>query len=184
MDGTLVTTTLDFAQIRRNMGLTPDQGILEAISEMPQAQQERATQYLLSQELESAKQAQLLPGAADIVSKTQANGLRCALLTRNTRRAADIVLRKFESLKFDLVRCREDGVIKPEPDGIFQACGTLGIDPTKTICVGDFEYDIDAANSAGAVSVLLTTSPDWQNFAHKADYIINSMDQLAQIANI
>ncbi len=183
MDGTLIEPLLDFAKIRRELGIDPSRGILEAIDDMPETEASLARERLLGWEIASARLARLLPGAAQAVRAVSRAGLKTALLTRNTLEAMRIVLERFAELRFDLTFSRESGPIKPQPDGIIRACARLGIDPRKTACVGDFHYDITAANAAGAVSVLLAAHerPGW---ADQANFVIESLDELSPLLGI
>ena len=184
MDGTLITPLLDFAAIRADIGIVSESGILEAIAAMPPDAQAAANEKLLGHELSAARNAELIPGAVEIVTACRAAGLKTALLTRNTRHAARIVMERFPAFEFDLIRCREDGIIKPQPDGVQHCCEFLKIAPAGTACIGDFHYDIIAANAAGAVSILLTTCPDWRDFAREADYVIDRLDELKGILQL
>lgn len=181
MDGTLIHSALDFAAIRADLGIDASLGIIESIEKMDAHPRAEAEGKLLKHELAGATRATLMEGAIEVLDTCRAMDLKLALLTRNTRQAVDIVLERFESLKFDLIRCREDGIIKPEPDGVLLACGIMGVDPVRTICVGDFHYDIQAANSAGATSVLLTTNPDCMKYADEADFVIDELAELMKL---
>jgi HAD superfamily hydrolase (TIGR01509 family) len=183
MDGTLIEPLLDFAQIRADLGIASDVGILEGLDAMSPEQRRDGHERLLEHELRAARDAKLLAGAADVVAAARRAQLPTALLTRNTRQAAEIVLQRFSALQFDHVRCREDGVIKPEPDGVLACCKALGVPPQTTVCVGDFEYDMIAANAAGAVSVAFVPGerPDWTG---DADYVIASLSELNSLLGL
>lgn len=181
MDGTLISSGLDFAAIRADLGISSDLGLIEAIEQMPPPQRAEAEAKLLEYELASANRATLIPGAIEVLDTCRAMGLKLALLTRNSRQAVKIVMERFDNFRFDLIHCREDGIIKPEPDGVLMACGILGVDPTRTICVGDFHFDIQAANAADAVSVLLTTNPDCQAYADEADFVIDELEEILKL---
>ncbi|MCE5277460.1 MAG: HAD family phosphatase [Planctomycetaceae bacterium] len=177
MDGTIVEPLLDFDAIRARLDIAAEEGIIEAIAAMPAPRRQHATDWLEAQELDVARRARLMPGAAVTLARIRAAGLKTALLTRNTAAAMRTVLGRFPDLAFDLTMSREDAKIKPEPDGILLACRNLGIDPHYTICVGDFLYDLIAAKAAGAVAVLL--APDRRpDFAHRADHVIASLAEL------
>jgi HAD superfamily hydrolase (TIGR01509 family) len=184
MDGTLIEQMLDFAAIRAELGVSQRNGILEAIQQMPPAQGEQASRRLLEIELAAARKAVLLPGAAEIVQRAGRAGLKTALLTRNAQEAMEAVMELFgrHGMTFDLALSRQDGPIKPEPDGILRACRRLGVQPQRTCCVGDFLYDIVAANAAGATSVLLARR-DCQ-YADQADYVISEVGQLVEILGV
>jgi HAD superfamily hydrolase (TIGR01509 family) len=187
MDGTLVEPLLDFPAIRAELGLSEQEGVLEAIAKMPSPRRNAAEALLLEHELSAARSANLLPGAEDVLTAIRRAGLKTALLTRNTRRAVEIVLRRFPSLQFDLVFCREDGPVKPAPDGVHAACRAMGVEPARTVCVGDYRYDIMAARTAGAVSVLITTlanRPGFSDWSGLADHRIDRLDELPAILGV
>lgn len=176
MDGTLLESSIDFDGLRDVLGISLKRGIIEQIDEMSPDRRAWAHAKLLEFELCGARAAMLNDGAEELINTLLARRVPMALLTRNTRQSFDIVAARFEIMKkFDLVMCREDGLIKPEPDGIIAACKQMDITPARTLCVGDFEFDLIAARAAGAVGVLLTTHPHWRNYADKADRIIHSL---------
>ncbi len=185
MDGTLVEQMLDFQAIRAELGIPSEAGILEAIEQMPPADADSARQALLAQELAAARIASLMPDAVETVRNIRTAGMKVALLTRNARPAMEMVLEKFTAAgtEFDLTWSRENGPLKPEPDGIFRACKIFGVVPPRVCCVGDFAYDMQAANAAGAVSVLLD-GENSREFHDLADHVIASLDELKPILSI
>ena len=44
--------------------------------------------------------------------------------------------------------------IKPDPEGILQACSKLSIDPSETIYIGDHPKDLEAGISAGTKTIV------------------------------
>jgi len=191
MDGTLIEQMLDFAAIRAELGISPDDGIIEAIERMPPARAAQASRALAARELDAAGKARLMPGAREILHALARAGVKTALLTRNAKQSMELVLSRFD-LSFDLAWSRESGPIKPEPDGVLRACKQLGVSPGRTCCVGDFHYDILAANAAGAVSVLLASDANDASDAGKrpvqwhseADYVIRRLDELGDIVGL
>jgi len=183
MDGTLIEPLLDFEAIRRDLGIPANIGILEAIERMPAALARDVSARLLARELEAVRQARLLPGARETIAAVNAAGMKTALLTRNAAEPMALVLERLAPESFDLTWSREDGPIKPEPDGVLRACAELGIAPERTACVGDFHYDITAANAAGAVSILLAPGPR-PEFADEADHVIGRLDELLEVLGL
>lgn len=183
MDGTVIEPLLDFSAIRGELGMDAGDGILEAIERMPPERRAEAEAALLQRELSAARKARLMPSAEDVLERIRSGGMKTALLTRNCRGAMEIVLQRFPRLRFDLSMSREAGPIKPEPDGILRACRELDIRPQLTACVGDFRYDMVAANAAGAVSVLLAPKrrPD---FADLADVVIQDLSELPGVLGL
>lgn len=182
MDGTLTEPTLDFQAIRAELGIRPEDGILESIEAMDEARREHATRTLRAREMGAARKAVLAPGAGELLRDIRRAALKLALLTRNTRPAMQMVLDRF-GLVFDLAWSREDGPIKPEPDGVLRACRTLGIAPQRTVCVGDFHFDVIAANAAGAFSVLLDPAGG-KPFTGEARRVIASLAELPEVLGI
>ena len=183
MDGTLISQELDFAAVRAELGIARADGIIEAVEAMDGASRRRAVERLETIELAAARRATLAAGAEALVRAVRRAGLKTALLTRNCERAMRVVLARFPALRFDLAWSRLKGPIKPEPDGVLAACGELGVAPKRTACVGDFMYDVVAANAAGAVSVLLSDAPG-AGAACEADYVIADLADLLDILEI
>ena len=183
MDGTLVEPLLDFAAIRRQLAIAPQEGILEAIEHMPAPRRDEAHRTLLDMELAAARQATLMPGAVETLTAIRRAGLKTALLTRNAPEAMAVVLERFPGLAFDATVSRGDGPAKPQPDGVLKACRQLGVPAERTVCVGDFLYDLLAARAAGSVSVLLATRQR-PPYADQADYVITALNQLPDLLGI
>ena len=182
MDGTLIAQMLDFAVIREHLAIPAEHGILEAIAAMAPARRRAADEWLIETERQTAQNARLMPGALETLAEIRDANIKTALLTRNTRESMQTVIGKFD-LQFDLAWSREDGPIKPEPDSVLKACAQLGAAPEQTACVGDFEYDIQAANAAGALSILIAPHQK-PPFADTADQVITKLAQLPALLGI
>ena len=183
MDGTLVASPLDFARIRAELGVPDGQGILEALDGHDEPRRGRLHGRLLEMELDAADCAELMPHAVATLDAVRSGGLKTALLTRNAGPVMRTLLERFAGLRFDIAWAREDGPIKPEPDGVLRACRRLDVLPARTACVGDFHLDLVAANAAGAVSILLARPPlpDW---AGEADHVIRSLAALPRLLGL
>jgi len=182
MDGTLIEPLLDFPRLRSDLGVPVEIGILEALANMPPDEAEAKMKILHHREMQAADAADLHPGAVETLNAIGAAGLKTALLTRNSAEAMSLVIERFH-LQFDLAWSREDGPIKPEPDGILKACRILDIAPAATACVGDFKHDMTAANAAGAVAVLLARG-ERPAFADLANHVITELHQLPALLGI
>lgn len=181
LDGTLTEPFLDFDLIRREMGLTPeDGGLLEALSEMPEDRRVRAEAVLLAHEQTAAEHSALNDGAARVLDALGTRGIPVGILTRNTRQNAAYVARK-HNLHFDAMVCREDGPAKPDGFGVRSLCGQFGAAPGQTLVVGDFKHDLEAALNAGAIAVLLKNHAKANTFEHLADYVILHLKDVLRI---
>ena len=169
MDGTLVVQELDFEAIRREIGLPTGTPLLEALEALPAAEQSRAWDVLDRHERRAAEAAALVPGVADFLAWLDDRGVRRAVLTRNSRASAELVLTRCELSAFDPVVAREDGPYKPHPAGIWRACEVWGVAPAEVLMLGDYLYDVQAGRRAGTRTALLTHGRQWP-FAGEADF--------------
>jgi HAD superfamily hydrolase (TIGR01549 family) len=169
--------------MRAELGIPDGGGILEEIDRMTSPRREDCHRRLLEMELAAAAEARLIEGAVDVLAAVQRAGIKTALLTRNAAEVVSYVLGRFEALRFDLAWSRENGPIKPEPVGVQRACRQLGLPAEKTVCVGDFYYDIVAANAAGCVSVLFCPQ-EIPEYAAEADHVIRRLDELPALLGI
>jgi HAD superfamily hydrolase (TIGR01509 family) len=183
MDGTLIEPTLDFLWVRKELGIRPEEDILSTIAKMPSDKADRAATWLHQQELAGVGRARLMPGARRTLRLCRQAGLGIALLTRNSAQSMQIAVERIGPELFDVTLSRESGPIKPEPDGILRCCHEIGAQPQRVAAVGDFKYDVEAANAAGAVSVLLAPG-DKPAFASRADHVIDRLDQLPDLLGI
>lgn len=167
MDGTLVSSSLDFAAMRRAIDCPPDQDILDFIDALPDPEtRQQAQQAIINIELEEAQQCQILDGVAEALQLFQRWQLPLGLVTRNSREATRIKLEKTD-LSFDPIITRECAPAKPDPAALLQVADSWRIEPKNLIYVGDYLHDVNAANNAGMRSVLLTIDgePEWPHDA-------------------
>ena len=183
MDGTLVQEMLDFAAIRREIGLPAGQPILEEIVKLPEIEQRRAHEILHRHEMAAADACVLHPGAVELLHTLRMRGIKTALLTRNSAACTQRVLGQHQ-LVLDLVATRENLPHKPHPDSILNITGHLGILPRQTLMVGDYLYDLQAAASAGVESVLLCMGGRRPEFAGQATWCIESLLDLLPLVGI
>ena len=179
LDGTLVESNLDFHRMRREMGLVPGEYILEAIQAMDEAEARRCELILQRHEIEGARQATLVAGAADLLEKLERHGLPLGVVTRNSRQPARAMLaRLLGPIRFDPVLTREDGPIKPDPWAIHHICRLWNLRPSEVVIIGDFHLDIDTGRLAGARTVLYTRGRDASQMkgAEEADLVLDSLD--------
>lgn len=154
MDGTLTRPTLDFPAIRAAIGIA--EPLLENMLALPPGpQRDRAFAILDRFEEEAAEASELNDDARDVLEFLSSRQVPSALVTRNSRRSTDRVLRK-HSLSFHVVVTREDAPAKPRPEPLWLICEKLGVSPGHALMVGDFKYDIAAGRNAGTRTALLT----------------------------
>lgn len=185
-DGTITEPYLDFDRIREDIGLPPGP-ILEAIDRMADTDRERAVDILHRHEQEAAENATLRRGAAELVDSLHDAGRPLGVLTRNARRWVTIVIEK-HGLQLDTLRTREDGAIKPSPEGVLDLCRQLHADPKQSWMIGDHLYDLQSGRQAGAKTVLVAPEHErsaiHEEWAHEADFSVGCLTELAEILAI
>ena len=175
MDGTLVDSALDFAAMRREMGLPDGVPILEGLLELSQSQRVAAHKVLDRHEAEGVRKARMMPGAAELLADLRVHGLKLGLLTRNSTAVTRATMERVD-LSLDVVVTRDDGPRKPDPAGVLSICEQWQIPPAEVVMIGDFRFDIEAGRRAGARTVLFTEGRDPAEFAwaDEADLCVRS----------
>ncbi|WP_144210963.1 HAD family hydrolase [Shewanella donghaensis] len=180
LDGTLVESALDFSQIKHQLGCPAEVDLLDFIADMPtEEQQAQANDIILEHETQDAINAKALPNMHPLLKTIAQLQLPTAIVTRNSKVATATKLRQ-NDIELDLVLTRECYPAKPAPDALLAIATMWDIDPASLIYVGDYLYDIQAANNAGMISVFINHNkqPEYQS---QADVIVNDLHQLQQI---
>jgi len=176
MDGTLTQPYLDFPAIKREMGIPPDQAILESMAMMPPPQFQIAAEILHRREDEAAVNSTLNLGCEALLHWVHSQGIEIALVTRNTRKSVETVFGR-HGLTIDVTITREDGVCKPAPDPLLLACERLGTTIDESWMIGDGYHDIEAAVAAGMTSVWISHDRE-RTFTAVPKYICRDLVEL------
>lgn len=179
LDGTIVTPTLDFAAIRQDLGLPPRTPILEALDRMSAQEQVGARDILRRHELAGAQATLLMPGVGELLAWLEEQGIRRALLSRNSRESVDVILSRWQ-LSFDPVLTREDAPYKPDPRGIWKICEAWQISRDEIVMIGDYLYDVQAARNAGVRAALITHGQPC-SFEHDAEFVFTQFAELREV---
>jgi HAD superfamily hydrolase (TIGR01549 family) len=180
MDGTLTQDTMDLDRLRRDLGMPEGVAILEAIARLDAGPRAVAEKTLHDFELNAAMGSELNEGCLDLLDWLTARRIGTALITRNTRRSVATVLEK-HGLQFEVQITREDGIFKPNPEPLWLACERIGVVPADTWMVGDWKYDIEAANAAGIFSVWLSHGREKRPFAAVPDLVVCDLCELGKL---
>jgi HAD superfamily hydrolase (TIGR01509 family) len=188
-DGTLTQPgVLNFPAIKKKVGCPADTPVLEFIQAIPDNRQKSEAYAELDVfETEGAANSVPCEGAEVLVQFLQTMGVPVGIFSRNSYRAIEQALENFKHIgpmDFDLIISRDDTVEpKPHPAGIFLAAERFGVEPANLLMVGDYLFDIEAGNRAGAPTALITfgTSPD---FTCQADVIVENMADLKKFIHL
>ncbi len=178
MDGTLTKPNVDFAAIEREIGAKVGFIIDYAERSSPE-EQRRALEILERYEAQSALESELNEGVLEILEFISKKHLKKALLTRNSRKSVETVLRKHK-LHFEFIVSREDTKPKPAPDPIFLLSERMNIHTDHLLMVGDYKYDVMCGKAAGTKTVLLRYK-EYIETEIVPDFEINSIREVIDI---
>lgn len=180
LDGTLIDSRLDFEAMRREMGFSPGQLILEGVEALSAGpDRDRCLAVLHEHERRGALEATLMPGARELLEGLARGGLPHGILTRNSRAMTQLALDRLE-LQFSHVVTREDGPPKPDPAGVLEICRAWQLPVEDVLLVGDYLFDLRCGRAAGVTTILYAPEgpPD---YAHEADFVIAHLDEVLPI---
>lgn len=161
MDGTLWDGPIDWLQIRREIGLPrDDKPILHHLQNLPREERTRGLRILKRHEAHGVENGVLVPGARGLLRQLKGAGIKCALVSNNSRANVETILAQ-QRLSFDLVLTRDDVAFKPNPEAFLTALEKLNARPEEAIVIGDAHLDLLAAQRAGIEAVILVRTEAW-----------------------
>jgi HAD superfamily hydrolase (TIGR01509 family) len=177
LDGTLVESSLDFNLIRQQIGCPEGIDLLKYVDELGcQTSQARANNIIIEHEYQDAITAKPIKGMAELISAIEAAKLPTAIVTRNSLAASTMKVKQ-NAIAIDHVLTREDYPAKPAPDALLAIANQWQIQPAHIMYVGDYLYDIQAANNAGMIACLITHGVE-SRYQDLADIVIEELNQL------
>ena len=142
-------------ELRNVIGL----GLKEAIETLhPHAdamlQRDFADRYRHHFLASDAEESVLFPGALALVQRLHHRGLLLAIATGKSRRGLERALREQNCAGwFHASRCADETCSKPHPRMLLEIMEQLHVTPAETLMIGDTEYDLEMARSAGVGAV-------------------------------
>lgn len=179
LDGTLLSSDLNFQLLRELTGCPAGGDILAHIDSLEcEQQKQQAHDIVREHEMKDAERSHWLPGAREMVHGLKQHGFQMAIVTRNISEAAKLKM-SHNQVPIELVLSREDAPAKPDPTALLQIARGWQLPVEQIIYVGDFRYDVEAANNAGMVSCLYAPGamPD---YASQADMMVTHFDHLTE----
>ena len=174
LDETLLTANLNFAEIRAAIGCPKNQDILTYVAQLAEPERGQANATILAHELRDAQQATWIAGAQEVVETLQAQQRPLAIVTRNSRQAVAIKLAQ-NQVPIATVVTRDEAPAKPDPTALLAIAAEWQIPPGQIAYVGDFLYDVLAANRAEmhACLYLRRGREDCAQYLHRADFVFD-----------
>jgi HAD superfamily hydrolase (TIGR01549 family) len=186
LDNTLVSSSLNFNQIRESIGCPYETDILDYVEMLPQEEKLLAENMLIEHEMNDALHSKKLVGVIELLDLLTYLAIPCAIVTRNSRKASSLKM-KNNHIVIDLLLTREDSKAKPAPDALFYIAAYWSLKPEKILLVGDYLYDLQAAKNANVLSCLVTNgkSVDYGDLANIVVSNLNELkDLISQVFNI
>ena len=178
LDGTLADSQLDFTAMCDELAIPHHTPLLEYQQSLSCAHDiARVTEVIEKHEMAGAHAATWIADAEQLVQQLHARNIPMAIVTRNMRKATQLMLEKL-NMPITLVVTREDcEQVKPHPEGLLKIANQWGISPERLAYVGDFKFDLLAAKRANMKAML------WRNehnaeFESLADHSIIQFKQL------
>ncbi|HEU5033426.1 MAG TPA: HAD family hydrolase [Mycobacteriales bacterium] len=99
------------------------------------------------------------PAAADLLRAVKKRGLKVALATSASKKQAEHLTAALDADDvIDAVTTKDDAEeSKPDPDIVQAALDRAGLDPQRSVFVGDTVWDVEAAGRAGLECICLRT---------------------------
>ena len=94
MDGTLTIPVLNFREMRKSLNISPGMDILPTVLKLPPEEKARAMVIIKEFEEEGSRKLQLQPGILDLLHFVAENGVKRAVMTRNSMVATQVFLDK------------------------------------------------------------------------------------------
>ncbi len=186
-DGTLTRPgALDFGHIRQALGCPPGKPILEYIRSMKSGHDRRSALARLDYfEVQGARSSVANAGAQALVAWLKQQRVPVGIITRNSRASVLRALENFDHTDaghFDIMVARDDPPApKPSGEGILWAAQRLKVSPSEILMVGDFIFDTQAGQAAGALTALLDPDQDTRLKEVACDFRIRHLDQVKTI---
>jgi HAD superfamily hydrolase (TIGR01549 family) len=186
-DGTLTEPgSLDFAMIRNAIGCPKGRPVLEFIHGMSsEAERAEAFRILDDFEAEAARQSRPNRCAEEVIELLRKQNIRIGIISRNSRAAIMAALRNFERIlpsHFSVILSRDDPYRpKPSAEGILAAAAMMGTTADHVLVVGDFVFDIQAGQAAGALTAYLTNRSALRPGVCFPDFTLHDLDDLKPI---
>ena len=186
-DGTLTLPgNIDFAGIKKAIRCPGDVPILEFIEFLPSAAGQRKAWRVLEQfEDQAARCSRPNDGAEGLIRFLKRRHIRRGILTRNRRASVETALKNFAHVRradFNVIITRDHVQRpKPDPEGVLLAARRLRVPAATLLMVGDYRYDIEAGQCAGASTVFLESALTTRRPNPCADFTVRTLSEISGI---
>ncbi|MCK6506274.1 HAD family hydrolase [Myxococcota bacterium] len=180
MDGTLTVPLHDFAWLRAQLHIRPDQDILTALGERPADRAAADRAFIDAWEDGLARRAQAQQDALALLAHLGRRGCTMGILTRNSQAGTHTTLEAAGLARWFSPRDRvgrDDAAPKPDPAGVHRLLDGWGVGPEVAVVVGDWIHDVRAGKRAGTATVLVRRHGP-QPWEGEADRVVEDLREL------
>lgn len=128
---------------------------------------------------------QAFPHVNETMEELKRRGIKLGVVTTKIRPNTLKSLEQFDLLKYmdTIVTVNDITHPKPHPEPVLTAVANLGVDPARTLMVGDSAVDIQSAKAAGVLVAGVAWSLKGEDVlrTYEPDYIIHEMKDLYTI---
>jgi len=189
MDGTLIHPSIDFAKMKRTIGLSEkDKDILGIVNSWDAPRREWAFQEIHRIEIEALERMRAFDDTDEVCRQLDALGIPRALVTRNMQASvAHFHATTFGLSPFQPALCRETfHAHKPSPEPLLHIADVWGIHPSELAMVGDSpKDDVVSGQRAGALTILLshecTPAVDPTVEEQRPHFTVGSLTEVLQV---
>ncbi|MFN8769444.1 MAG: HAD family hydrolase [Neisseriaceae bacterium] len=123
----------------------------------------------------------IFDGVLELLKYLKANGIKVAIATGSGRESFEMML-KIVNLEgyFDYTKTISECKHKPDPDMLNQILDQSCVDRKDAIMIGDTEYDIEMANSAGIDSVWISNN-SYSSDTVSATHYLHNINELYEL---
>lgn len=179
LDNTLVSSQINFQHLREQLGCPCDQDLLTYADELPSStEQQQAHQLILDHELSDAASSIPMKGCKDLLSYLKGENYHLGIVTRNSATATQMKLEHCD-IEIERVVSREEFAPKPAPDALLALKEEWQLNNDQILYVGDYLYDLEAANNALMPSCLVTNELE-KPFHQHASIVVEHLEELLQ----
>lgn len=178
LDNTLVSSSLNFDCIRESLGCAKEIDLLDFVDSLPENKKIAANKVLVDYEISDALSASKLAGTDELLALLSNLSIPCAIVTRNCKQAALIKLNN-NNIDVPILLTREDHKAKPAPDALLHLAQYWNTPPENLLYVGDYLYDLQAAQNANTMSCLVTYAKAL-SYASLANIVVNDLSELSE----
>lgn len=178
LDGTLVTSSLDFTLICSEIDCPVDLDVLTYVKQLSPEDRAEAEAIIHRHEVEDAEQSEWLPGAKRFVDQCRDLEIPMAILTRNSDYSSRIKIAKNE-IPIATLYTRENSLPKPNPSALNMIADNYALPNESIMMIGDYKYDLQAGKNANMKTCLVNCEGE-PDYLHLADYRYSTFVHLHQ----